>query len=159
MTPDIHQDIVAILEAGKDLTLATLRPDGAPQATTVSYASQGLDIYFGCGQQSQKARNLARDPRVSATVDLPYRDWAEIRGLSLGGQATEVTDPDDLARIGLLFLEKFPELAQYVSTPAGEMAMFHLRPQVISVLDYRKGFGHNDLVQVDEHPAATDRPS
>ncbi|WP_310543024.1 pyridoxamine 5'-phosphate oxidase family protein [Phenylobacterium sp.] len=159
MKPDIHQDIVAILEEGKDLTLATLRPDGAPQATTVSYASQGLDIYFGCGQQSQKARNLTRDPRVSATIDLPYRDWAEIRGLSLGGQATEVTDPDDLARIGLLFLEKFPELAQYVSTPAGEMAMFHLRPQVISVLDYRKGFGHNDLVQVDEHLAATDRPS
>ena len=159
MTPNIHQDIVAILEEGKDLTLATLRPDGAPQATTVSYASQGLDIYFGCGQQSQKARNLARDHRVSATIDLPYRDWAEIRGLSLGGQATELTDPDDLARIGLLFLEKFPELAQYVSTPAGEMAMFHLRPQVISVLDYRKGFGHNELVQVDEPLSSTDGSS
>lgn len=159
MKPDIHQDIVAILEAGKDLTLATLRPDGAPQATTVSYASQGLDIYFGCGRQSQKARNLARDPRVSATIDLPYRDWAEIRGLSLGGQATEVTDPDDLARIGLLFLETFPELAQYVSTPTDEMTMFHLRPQVISVLDYRKGFGHNELVQVDEPLASTGRSS
>ncbi|MFZ3007375.1 MAG: pyridoxamine 5'-phosphate oxidase family protein [Phenylobacterium sp.] len=155
MNPDLQQDIVSILEAGKDLTLATLRPDGAPQATTVSYASQDLEIYFGCGQQSQKAGNLARDPRVSATIDLPYRDWAEIRGLSLGGLATEVTDPDDLARIGLLFLEKFPEVAQYVSSPAGEMAMFRLRPQVISVLDYRKGFGHTELVQVDENLSAT----
>ena len=155
MIPTLEQDIIEILEAGKDLTLATLRPDGGPQATTVSYASQGLEIYFGCGKPSQKARNLARDPRVSATIDLPYRDWAEIRGLSLGGQATEVTDPDDLARIGLLFLEKFPEVAQYVTSPAGETSMFRLRPQVISVLDYRKGFGHTDLVQVDETLSVT----
>ncbi|MBR7620571.1 pyridoxamine 5'-phosphate oxidase family protein [Phenylobacterium sp. 20VBR1] len=155
MNSDLRPDIIAVLEAGKDLTLATLRPDGSPQATTVSYASQGLDIYFGCGSQSQKARNLARDPRVSATIDLPYRDWAEIRGLSLGGRATEITDPEALARAGLLFMEKFPEVAQYVATPAGEMKMFHLRPQVVSVLDYGKGFGHTDLVQIDE-PATTD---
>lgn len=159
MTPIQEQDITAILDAGKDLTLATLRPDGGPQATTVSYASQGLEIYFGCGKQSQKARNLTRDPRVSATVDLPYRDWAEIRGLSLGGHATEVTDPDDLARIGLLFLEKFPEVAQYVTSPVGETSIFRLRPEVVSILDYRKGFGHTELVQVDPTRFTTGAPS
>ncbi|CAN5908028.1 pyridoxamine 5'-phosphate oxidase family protein [soil metagenome] len=159
MTPALEQDITAILEAGKDLTLATLRPDGGPQATTVSYASQGLDIYFGCGRQSQKARNLAGDPRVSATIGLPYRDWGEISGLSLGGEAMEVTNPDDLAAIGLLFLGKFPEVAQYVSGSPGEMAMFRLRPQVVSVLDYRKGFGHTELARVDKELSAAGHPS
>ena len=159
MIPTLEQDIIEILEAGKDLTLATLRPDGGPQATTVSYASQGLEIYFGCGKPSQKARNLARDPRVSATIDLPYRDWAEIRGLSLGGRATEVTDPDDLARIGLLFLEKFPEVAQYVTNPGGETSIFRVRPEVVSILDYRKGFGHTELVQVDPARLAMSAPS
>ncbi len=43
------------------MTIATLRPDGWPQATTVAYANEGLTIYFVCGPDSQKATNLARD--------------------------------------------------------------------------------------------------
>lgn len=34
MDAALKQQIVSILEAGRDLTLATVRPDGAPQATT-----------------------------------------------------------------------------------------------------------------------------
>ena len=41
-----------------DLALATIRPDGYPQATTVSYAHEGLTIYIGVGHQSQKAANI-----------------------------------------------------------------------------------------------------
>jgi hypothetical protein len=47
--------------------------DGYPQATTVSYVSDGLTIYFGCGEASQKARNLARNTKVSLTVTLTMR--------------------------------------------------------------------------------------
>lgn len=154
MHPDRTAEIAAILQAGKDLTLATLRPDGAPQATTVSYASDGLDIYFGCGAGSQKARNLARDGRVAITVNLPYRDWAEIRGLSLSGTAERLTDPDALGRAGLLFLQKFPEVAQYVDAPDEELAMFKVTPRVVSILDYRKGFGHTELVDLTAEPVA-----
>lgn len=59
--------------AGKDLSLATLRADGTPKATVVSYVSDGLSIYIGCAADSQKAANLARDPRVSLTITLPAR--------------------------------------------------------------------------------------
>jgi PPOX class probable F420-dependent enzyme len=140
-------EIAAILAEGKDLTVATLRPDGAPQATVVSYASDGVDIYFGCGAGSQKARNLTRDGRVAMTVTLPYRDWAEIRGLSVAGTAQRLTDPDELGRVGLLFLQKFPEAAQYVDAPDAELAMFKVTPRVVSILDYAKGFGHTELVE------------
>jgi nitroimidazol reductase NimA-like FMN-containing flavoprotein (pyridoxamine 5'-phosphate oxidase superfamily) len=50
------------------MTLATNRPDGWPQATTVGYVNDGLTIYFLCSPQSQKAANLARDSRVSLTI-------------------------------------------------------------------------------------------
>lgn len=150
MTPAQTQDILSILAAGKDLTLATLRNDGAPQATTVSYASDGLSIYFGCSAQSQKACNLARDDRVSAVVDLPYGHWNEIRGLSLGGRARRLTDADEMGRVGALFLKKFaPEIGAYLSD-TGEMAIFQIVPSVVSILDYRKGFGHSDLVACAE---------
>ena len=149
MSDALKREITAILREGNDLTLATVRPDGAPQATTVSYASDGLDLFFGCGETSQKAQNLAHDPRVSLTVDLPYADWSQIRALSLSGLASRVTDPDELARAGELFFEKFPEAAQYVSGDGAGVAMFRVRPQIVSVLDYRKGFGHTDLVRLE----------
>jgi len=151
MDAAMRNEAVSILEAGKDLTVATLRADGGPQATTVSYASEGLTIYFGCDARSQKAQNLARDDRVSVTVNLPYGHWNEIRGLSAGGRAHRITDPRETARVGSLFLKKFsPEIEAYLSPNGGELALFRLEPQVISLLDYRQGFGHTDLVRVDE---------
>jgi hypothetical protein len=149
----LQKQILAVLTEGKDLTLATVRPDGAPQATTVSYASDGLNLYFGCGVHSQKAQNLAHEPRVSATINLPYVDWSQISGLSLGGVAHQITDSAELARVGLLFLAKFPEVAQYVSAPPDEMAMFRIEPTVFSLLDYSQGFGHTDTVFAADLPA------
>ncbi len=148
MDAALQREIVAVLDAGQDLTLATLREDGWPQATTVSYASDGLAIYFGCGAQSQKARNLARDDRVSATVTLPYGHWDEIRGVSLAGRARRLASEAGIAQASGLFLKKFaPEIGQYLSSPVGEMAFFRIEVSVISLLDYRKGFGHTDLVE------------
>ena len=142
-----RQHIAAILAEAHDLTLATACPDGAPQATVVSYASEGETIYFGCSPTSRKAANLARDPRAAATVTLPYRDWAEIRGLSLMGHAHQITDPQEIDRVGLLFLTKFPEVAQYVSTDQTPV-MFRLTPATVEVLDYGRGFGHTDHVDL-----------
>jgi nitroimidazol reductase NimA-like FMN-containing flavoprotein (pyridoxamine 5'-phosphate oxidase superfamily) len=46
--PGLWQEIVSILEGANDMTIATTPEDGYPQATTVSYVSDGLAIYFGC---------------------------------------------------------------------------------------------------------------
>jgi nitroimidazol reductase NimA-like FMN-containing flavoprotein (pyridoxamine 5'-phosphate oxidase superfamily) len=147
MTPELEHDIRAVIYEGQDLTLATLRPDGWPQATTVSYASDGLAIYFGCSDRSQKAQNLARDDRISAVIDLPYRHWNEIRGLSVGGRAVRVTDPAEQARAGALFLKKFAgEIEQYVQGDGAGLAMFRIAPVVFALLDYRQGFGHHEVV-------------
>lgn len=149
LDPRLRQDVVEVLAEGRDMTIATIRPDGFPQATTVSYASDGADLYFGCGQGSQKARNLALDGRVSLTVSLPYKDWGQIRGLSLAGDAERVTGERELWRVAELFAKKFPEVAQY-AMDAGEVAFFRVRPRVVSLLDYRKGFGHTDLLTAED---------
>ncbi|MFN4178413.1 pyridoxamine 5'-phosphate oxidase family protein [Phenylobacterium sp.] len=147
MTQSLHDEIAAILKDGQDMTIATVRPDGWPQATTVSYAADGTDILFGCGPESQKARNLAHDDRVSITVNLPYKDWSQIRGVSLSGRARRITDPDELWRAGELFLAKFPEVAQYTGS-ADQPCLFRVVPETVSVLNYAKGFGHTDLVKL-----------
>lgn len=156
MAPSLKSQIVAVLDAGLDLTLATVRPDGWPQATTVSYASEGLDIYVGTGAHAQKAENIARDDRVSATVDLPYGSWGEIRGLSLSGRARRLSEPAETLHAAELFLKKFPQIAAYFRPDGGEIAFFRIEPEIISLLDYRQGFGHTELVrraELDQAPA------
>lgn len=145
MEHQLRSEIISILEQGRDLTLATLRADGAPQATTVSYASEGLSIYFGCGALSQKARNMDRDDRVSLTVDLPYEDWNQIRGLSLFGRSRRLTRPAEIEAVQRLFKAKFPQLSGLAAAP-GDAVFFCVTPQIISLLDYRKGFGHAELM-------------
>ncbi|MBS0332722.1 MAG: pyridoxamine 5'-phosphate oxidase family protein [Proteobacteria bacterium] len=146
MQTDPRRQLQEILAQAQDMTVATVRPDGWPQATTVSFAADGCTVYFGCSAQSQKARNLSHDRRVSATVNLPYRTWAEIRGVSLSGRAEDVTDPAELARVGKLFLAKFPQLGDYLGAQPGEMTIFRIDPAFASVLDYREGFGAHELI-------------
>jgi nitroimidazol reductase NimA-like FMN-containing flavoprotein (pyridoxamine 5'-phosphate oxidase superfamily) len=144
-----RQRIVSILDAGLDLTVATNREDGYPQATTVSYVNDGMTIYFGTGAAAQKAHNIARDGRVSLTVNLPYATWDEIKGVSIGGRAARVTDPDEAGKAGALMLKKFPQIANYQAFgSAMDLAMFRVSPEVISILDYSKGFGHTELVRL-----------
>jgi len=143
-----YPEITALLLEAKDMTLATVRPDGAPQATTVSYASDGDAIFFGCAKSSQKARNLAVEDRVAITINLPYQDWAQIRGLSISGRARRLSGSDEIVSTGLLFMNKYPEVAQYVTADDDELALFRVDPEIVSILDYGKGFGHTELVRL-----------
>ena len=146
MEDALREEILSVLKEARDMTIATFRPDGYPQATTVNYVSDGLTIYFGCAAESQKAQNIAYNDKVSLTVTLPYFSWEAIRGLSVGGTAKPVTDPNEINRVSELMLRKFPQILQYAL--AGKKGLFLVRitPEVISLLDYRKGFGHTELV-------------
>ena len=130
------------------MTVATLRPDGWPQATTVGYASDGLTLYFLCGKESQKASNLAHDDRVSLTIDHDSSQVMEITGLSMAAHAQRVTDTAEAEQALRLLWQKYPEQKSMpVSMPKpSEVAIFRVTPKVISILDYTKGFAHTDLV-------------
>ena len=61
MDAEIRKKILTILDQHRIMTIATLRPDGWPQATSVGHANEGLTRYFLCLRDSQKAANLAKD--------------------------------------------------------------------------------------------------
>ena len=144
-----------ILSKSLDITVATNRADGWPQATTVSFVSDGLTLYFGTWSRSQKAANITRDGRVSVTADAPYTNWEGIRSLSMAARAEFVTDPVELARVGDLMTKRFGhELAKITSVDMSETRVVRLRPVVISILDYSKGFGHKEDIVTASAAAA-----
>lgn len=144
----IRSKILALLDEHRIMTVATLRPDGWPQATTVGYANEGMTLYFLCGADSQKAQNLARDDRVSLTIDHDTSDLTAITGLSMAAHAEPVTEAAEVERILRLLLAKYPEAKSLeLPTPRlDQIRVFRVTPTVVSVLDYSKGFGHADIV-------------
>lgn len=152
MAQPLRQKILELLAAHRIMTIATLRPDGWPQATTVGYVSEDLTLWFLCGLGSQKADNLAHDDRVSITIDHDTPDLLSIVGLSMAARAHRVTDRAEaekvLRMLPLKYADAPPQTAQLKMPTPDEVALFRVEPEVISVLDYSKGFAHTDLVKV-----------
>src|SRR5579863_929599 len=109
MDEEIRQKILTLLDQHRIMTIATLRPDGWPQATTVGYVNEGLTLYFLCGLDSQKAKNLARDNRVSLTIDRDTPQVMEITGLSMAAQAKAVADRGEAEKALSLLMRKYPQ--------------------------------------------------
>ncbi len=147
-TAENRERIIDILNAADDLTLATVRDDGYPQATVVSFVNDGLEIYFGTGAQAQKALNMARNNKVALTVTLPYKAWDEIKGVNLAGRAHKISE-EEFRHVGELMLKKFPQIFQYADFGDGmDMALFRIDPEVVSILDYAQGFGHTEFIDL-----------
>ena len=148
MDEQIKKKILALLDQHRIMTIATLRPDGWPQATTVGYVNDGLTLYFLCGLNSQKAANLAQDDRVSLTIDHDTADLMAITGLSMAARAQAVDDPAEAGMVLHMLPLKYPD-GEDLPIPMpkpDDVKIFRVTPTVISVLDYSKGFGHTDLV-------------
>jgi general stress protein 26 len=116
----------------------------------IGYANDGLTLYFLCGLDSQKAANIARDPRVSLTINDDPSQVMEIKGLSMAANAEAVTDRAEAEKAMRLLFSRYPEQTAAAPLPdlpkPEEVRIVRLTPKVVSVLDYTKGFNHTDLV-------------
>lgn len=150
MDAELRTKILSLLDEHRIMSIATLRPDGWPQVTTVGYANKGMTLYFLCGLGSQKNANLSKDSRVSLAIDHDTSDLLAITGLSMAAHAIRVTDRAEAVEVLRLLPLKYPEV-QSVPWPMPkpeEVALYRVEPKVISVLDYKKGFAHTDLVEI-----------
>ncbi len=109
MDEEIRKKILMLLDQHRIMTIATIRPDGWPQATTVGYVNEGLTLYFLCGLDSQKAVNLERDDRVSLTIDHDTSDIMAITGLSMAAHAQAVLDRAEADKVLRMLPLKYPE--------------------------------------------------
>ena len=156
MDAAFRQKIVSLLDEHRTMRIATVRPDGWPQTTTVGYANEGVTIYFLCGKESQKAANLALDDRVSLAIDGDSPQVMHIKGLSMAARARRVLDDGEGAKALRLLFARYPaqEGLTFALPAPADVAIFRVTPVIISVLDYSLGFGHTDLVRCDLPEAA-----
>jgi Pyridoxamine 5'-phosphate oxidase len=154
MKREFKQQIIDLLDQHRIMTISTNRPDGWPQATFVSYANDGLIIYCRISRDSQKCANIARDPRVSLAIAKDYPQPLQIKGLSIAAHTVEVTDGGERDHAAQLLLQRYPEYKVMPRLDPAAVPTFRLTPEIVSVIDYSKGFGHSDLVKVTDNDLA-----
>ena len=154
MKREFKRQIIDLLDAHRIMTMATNRPDGWPQATVVGYANDGLIVYCLISRDSQKWTNIARDPRVSLAIANDYPQPLQIKGLSIAATVAEVTDPGEIDHVAEILLRRYPEYKVMPRPIPAVVPTLRLTPEIVSVLDYSKGFGHSDLVKVTDSDLA-----
>jgi PPOX class probable F420-dependent enzyme len=104
-------EVAAFLAGARTLTVATLGPDGAIHIVAMWFVMHGTSPVFWTYAKSQKARNLARDTRLSALAEAGD-SYGTLRGVELIGTARMITDPAQVLRIGEELSVKYAGLSR-----------------------------------------------
>jgi hypothetical protein len=148
MDSDKFELATTILANAMELTLATVRGDGSPHASTVHFAGEGLALYAAISIDGSKAHDLHGEARVALTVNAPYDSWSDIQGMSIEGRAAFITEPQELSFASALLLQKHPDYARIIAQPEilpwPGMLFIRITPERLVLLDYTRGFGHTE---------------
>jgi nitroimidazol reductase NimA-like FMN-containing flavoprotein (pyridoxamine 5'-phosphate oxidase superfamily) len=144
----MQERILAILLAHGVLSLATNRPDGWPQVTTISYVSSGMILYGLVSRSSQKLRNVSLDDRVSICIGSEATKPNAINGLSMSARANELRDEPYRSEMLACLSARHPGYFEPDVLDLNRSALLRFLPQVISIIDFSKGLGHTDLVTI-----------
>ena len=150
MPPD---EVAMFLAAGRKLQLATLNPDGTPHLVSMFYAMRDGRIAFWTYRASQKARNLARDPRITCLIE-DGEDYFELRGVQIAGVVRTVEDVASVGRLvaggmagpsvrsGAVQGQSDGAAAEviddYVARAAAKRAAYVVEPQRVVSWDHRR---------------------
>jgi PPOX class probable F420-dependent enzyme len=135
-------EVAALLASARKVQLATINPDGTPHLVTMFYALIDERIAFWTYRTSQKARNLARDPRLACLVE-DGEDYFELRGVQVTGTVRRIEDQAGVLDIGRRIaagLGGVPAdaLDDYVAHAARKRVGFIVEPTRVVSWDHRK---------------------
>jgi nitroimidazol reductase NimA-like FMN-containing flavoprotein (pyridoxamine 5'-phosphate oxidase superfamily) len=97
-------DDLEVEDSASHYWIATTRPDGRPHLMAVGLVWHDGRFYMAAGAGTQKAKNLARDPRCMVSIAATGLD------ISVEGRARIVRDEDELERIRELYSDWGPEV-------------------------------------------------
>jgi general stress protein 26 len=151
MKQDLEKAIVSYLDTHRHMALATVKEDGSPYASIVSYVNKGLTIFFMTDPSSQKGKNIAFCPKIGVAVSEDYLDWDKIEGVQLTGSVEWITDQTELKRVQKMYADKFPQVHKYLAgygVTIDIIPFLRITAKSINYLDYSKGFNHWDTLVV-----------
>jgi nitroimidazol reductase NimA-like FMN-containing flavoprotein (pyridoxamine 5'-phosphate oxidase superfamily) len=148
MDEALRAKVLDVLQRHHMMTLATIRSDGFPQATTVNYIHDGFNLYFATDGASQKAGNIKINSKVSVAIASEPENFYKLRALSLSGLATRIGEKQKAQELALKLFRLLPQSKRFVPENPKQLAVFEIVPVVIALVDYASGFGTTYLIEL-----------
>ena len=149
MKQNLEKAIATYLDSHRHMALATVKDDGSPYCSIVSYVNKGVTIFFMTDPSSQKGKNIQFCPKVAVAVSEDYLDWDKIEGVQLTGSVEWITDPAELKQVQQMFAQKYPQVHKYLAgygVTIDIIPFLRITAKTINYLDYSKGFNHWDTL-------------
>jgi len=152
MSAETAARIAAFLDTHHVMSLATSGPEG-PHAANLFYARDGFALFWVSDPQSRHSAELEADPHVAATVAPDYRDFAEICGVQISGEAHRLRSAARCGRARALLEARYPFLHRMpnrsdVKQAYASAEFYRLVPRTLVLIDNRRGFGHKETLDV-----------
>jgi uncharacterized protein YhbP (UPF0306 family) len=150
---EAEQSIQEILEQNDLLSLATVsEKEKAFNATAFYVFDDNFKFYILTEPETDHGENLEENSSASLSIYNSKQEWGDAKkGLQVFGEAEHISEEDKVSMALKLYLERFPELKQWVSQP-GEMEnidseFYIIRPERIKIFDEPK-FGTETWVNM-----------
>jgi len=151
----LRDRIRAFLAQHNTMTVATVGDAGAPQAAAVFFAADdALDLFFLSSPNSRHSINLARQPRVAASIQADNQAWQAIQGLQIEGPARLIDSVTEMAHAVRVYAGRYDFLRSLLDGvdggpaalrgPLASSRFYVLRPAWIRMIDNTQGFGHKE---------------
>lgn len=133
------EEVTAFVQGHRKMQLATINRDGTPHLTTMFYTTIDERIAFWTYRASQKAVNLARDPRLTCLVE-DGDGYFELRGVQVNGFIEPYGDVLEVGRRIAAGLSGVPaeNLEEYVAYTGRKRLAYLVEPKKISSWDHSK---------------------
>ena len=112
--------------------------DGYPHTVPIGYFRDGDRIFMGCWDNTQKVKNIERNPKVSLVIE-DGKTMSDLRGILFRGDASVVREDEERLKISRLAAKKrgAPEDEWPTTASAGAVFIKVDSPRVTS-WDYSK---------------------
>ena len=111
----------------------------------VFYSVINTQIVFLSAPHTRHCKNIALNPKVSASIQEDCKDWAEIKGIQLQGTVSRIED-EAIPAVISAYAEKFPiigsEAPKEIRSALNKVGWFELTVEQLYFIDNSKGFGH-----------------
>jgi PPOX class probable F420-dependent enzyme len=137
-----QEEVTAFLAEPRTATMCTLNRDGSVHAVAMWYGLFQGRMALQTKARSQKARNLARDPRLTCLVEAGER-YDELRGVELVGRAVFLDDAAQVFAVGASVYDRYvepytDEARRAVETMLQKRVAFVLDVERTASWDHRK---------------------
>ena len=139
-----------LLRDNRVMSVATVMDNGWPQCTMVAYANDEMTLYFVVSRSGSKFENMQRDARIGIAIGHDVLSPRSIKGLSIAARASVVEDEAERHKALKLLMDRRPPLERLEEPGENRAAVMKAVPELMTVMDYSKGFGFSTLLRFGE---------